>query len=109
MRCYCGHELGDVNDRTKGACPVCQRSIWMQCAMLKTPDSEAIARELNNSDAKSCACTDWKTACFGFCGVLLQEGTWNSDGVPTKGKMWIAIPEKRRREWFLKLLSIPGG
>lgn len=95
MRCHCGHELGEVTSRTSGLCPRCKRSIWMQVAMTETPDSVAIARELNHSDAKTCACTSWKTACFGFCGVLFENGEW------------VAITAERRRRWFLRLLKIP--
>jgi hypothetical protein len=70
----------------------------MQAAMRKVPDSEAIAKELNDSDAKSCACTTWKTACFGFCGVLL-EGHYPES-------RWVPITAERRREWFERLLAL---
>jgi len=107
MLCRCGHDLGEVTDQTRGVCPSCERSIWMQCAMLKRPDSEAIARELNYSNAKSCACTDWKTACFGFCGVRLVESDWtDGSGKTQRRALWVAITPERRLEWFERVMAI---
>lgn len=107
MLCRCGHDLGEVDDHTKGLCPACERSIWMQCAMLKRPDSVAIARELNNSGAKTCACTDWKTACFGFCGVHLVDSEWTDTAGRTQRRaLWIAITPERRLEWFERVMFL---
>jgi len=69
IHCRCGEYLGIVTADAKGLCTRCGRSLWMQAAILDTPDSTAIAAQLNNAQAESCLCCwvqkrknrrDWK-------------------------------------------------
>lgn len=64
MICLCGEELGIVTPWTNGRCETCNRSLWMQAAKLERPDSNKIAEQLNEIDAKHCLCgwtVKWRT------------------------------------------------
>ena len=90
--CYCGHDLGEVTESTKGLCPECGTSIWMQVARRLRPDSPAIAQRLQVTGQDRCVHD--QTHCISRCGVVLnQEG-------------WVALSFERRQVWFSNVMNL---
>ena len=88
--CECGYYLGVVTLHTKGLCPGCGLSIWMQVARSYKPKSEAIAAGLNRR--KSSVCIHQHSHCYSRCGVELGPSGWR------------AIDTKSRDEWFDRVI-----
>jgi hypothetical protein len=98
MKCMCGNELGEVTVETKGACPECERSIWLQVARLEQPDSKRIAFELTRDRAQHCRCQPmFKTICYSRCGVV-------GVGMYFGALAWSPITPERRQQWFDSVL-----
>lgn len=74
MICYCGCDLGEATIATKGLCPDCDASIWMQVARRLRPDSVAIAESLNRTGQRNCE--HGRNPCLTRCGVRRTGETW---------------------------------
>lgn len=96
MRCACSQELGPVTSRTKGLCPKCGRSKWMQAALARLEqscrDAPGIASQLQRGGVEQCA--HGHSVCFSRCGVELTR-----DG-------WKVVTLERRREWFSNVMRL---
>ena len=92
MICYCGYDLGEVYDTTKGLCLDCNQSIWLQVARRHRPNSKAIAARYNQSGQS--ICEHGKDPCISLCGVRLVDRVWN------------VIPFMERQAWFSRIMVI---
>ena len=92
MNCACGIDLGRVTLKTKGLCPSCGRSKWLQACTRHIPKSNAIASGLNKR--QSMECVHRTTSCFTRCGVRLVVGGW------------VVITPAERENWFCEVNAI---
>jgi hypothetical protein len=97
--CRCGLALGLVDNSTKGLCPTCGRSIWLQhaSAHFSAEDSIELARDLNGAGALTCK--HERSSCYSLCGVEYN---------PTELR-WFSISRDRREYWFTKTINAGIG